>query len=182
MVKKGNNKQYVFKAELFEEKDSSLMWYFRIEVPHHIVKDVCTEKNKRVLCLFNGTISSQVPVLSAGEKKFYITINKEIRQKLKVKTGDILTISISRDESEYGIETPDFFNEFCNQDPEGSDFFHKLTPGKQRTLLYLINKPKSENKKIEKAMIVFDYLKNTGGKLDFKALNESMKNNRFNQT
>ncbi|MBK7129302.1 MAG: DUF1905 domain-containing protein [Crocinitomicaceae bacterium] len=182
MVKKDSNTQHSFSTKLYEEKDSSLMWYFRIDVPPHIVNAVCKAKNKRVLCLFNGELKSQVPVLSSGEKKYYITINKEIRQKLKLKTGDMLTVTISMDESEYGIETPDFFNEFCEQDSEGSAHFHALSPGKQRTLLYLMNKPKSENKKIEKAIIVFDYLKSSSGKLDFRELNEYMKNNRFNKT
>ena len=42
-----------------------------------------------------------------------------------------------------------------------------------------MGKPKSEQKQLEKVLIVFDYLKSVSVELDFKELNEAFKNNRF---
>jgi len=59
--------------------------------------------------------------------------------------------------------------------------FHNLSAGKQRTLLHLIGKPKSEEIRINKAMVVNEYLKEVNGRLDFKELNQAFKDaNRTN--
>lgn len=118
-------------------------------------------------------------MLSNGAGDYFVMVNKEIRKKLKIETGDTLSITIKKDASKYGMAVPEAFSELCQQDPEGNDVFHGLTPAKQRTLLHVMGKPKSEQKQLEKVLIVFDYLKSVSGELDFKELNEAFKNNRF---
>ncbi len=118
-------------------------------------------------------------MLSNGAGDYFVMVNKEIRKKLKIETGDTLSITIKKDTSKHGMAVPEAFSELCQQDPEGNDVFHGLTPGKQRTLLHVMGKPKSEQKQLEKVLIVFDYLKSVSGELDFKELNEAFKNNRF---
>ncbi|MFK7984322.1 MAG: hypothetical protein AB8G86_30390 [Saprospiraceae bacterium] len=60
-------------------------------------------------------------------------------------------------------------------DEVGSTFFHQLTPGKQRSLLHLIGKPKNSAIRLKKAVVVLDFLKTNNGKLDFKLLNIAFK-------
>jgi len=66
--------------------------------------------------------------------------------------------------------------ELLLQDEDGNKVFHRLTPGKQRSLLHIIAKPKSENIRIKKAVAILEYLKSVNGKLDFKELNLAIKN------
>ena len=63
-------------------------------------------------------------------------------------------------------------------DPEAEHVFHKLTIGKQRSLLYVIGQPKTSEARLKKAIVITEYLKLTGGKLDFKDLNEAFKQAR----
>jgi uncharacterized protein YdeI (YjbR/CyaY-like superfamily) len=53
--------------------------------------------------------------------------------------------------------------------------FHKLTPGKQRGLLYKINKPKGAETRVKAAIQISEYLKSVDGKLDYKELNAYIK-------
>ena len=82
---------------------------------------------------------------------------------------------MEKDESKYGIPMPEEMQEALYMDPEADQLFHKLTPGKQRSLLYIIGKPKSSNKRIEKAIVILEHLKTQGGKVDFKQLNIDFK-------
>ncbi|MCB9224183.1 MAG: YdeI/OmpD-associated family protein [Crocinitomicaceae bacterium] len=167
-----------FQANLEYVSDSTLMWNYRIVVSDEIM-EAYKDTDKRIKCSINGNKPIQCALFSNGDGTFYITLNKELRNKLKIEVGDLLDVEISKDESKYGIFVPDFFEELCFQDPEADRYFHQLTPGKQRTLLHIIGKLKSEQKQLEKALTIFDYLKNVEGKLDFKELNEAFKNSRF---
>lgn len=172
--------EYSFKSKL-EFVDSSLGWHCFIPVPNAITKKLIVEKDRRVVCKINDKLKLQAALMPSKEGFHYIILNKTNRAKLKVEKGDSVHVVLTKDKSEYGAALPEFFKVFCEEDPEGSDLFHALTPGLQRSLLYLITKIKSENKQLEKAWIIFDYLKSVNGKLDFKELNEAFKNNRFNK-
>lgn len=177
-MKAAMSEAFIFKAKV-QEEGNSLMWNFFVEVPDKISKVLMKGTDRRVICNFNNLIEVQIALTPAKGRPYQLILNKEVRKKLAVQPGDTIQVSIKKDESEYGIGIPDFFKEFCTQDPEGSMAFHKLTSGKQRTLLYLMNKPKSENKKLEKAWVIFEYLKEVKGNLDYKELNEAFKNSRF---
>jgi uncharacterized protein YdeI (YjbR/CyaY-like superfamily) len=103
----------------------------------------------------------------------------DIRKRLHLDAGDQVEVMLEADLSKYGMPLPEEFEELLKQDTEGAHFFDKLTPGKRRSLIYLIGKPKNSDKRIEKALIVLNYLKTTRGKLDFKELNLALKTNRF---
>ena len=89
--------------------------------------------------------------------------------------GDTIKTEIEEDTSKYGMNCPEEMTELLDLDKEGSDLFHKLTPGKQRSLLHFIDKVKSSDLRIKKGMVIFDYLKENNGKLNFLELNEAFK-------
>ena len=169
---------FSFKTTIGNVKDSSLMWNFRITVPDDIM-DHFKGTDKRIICSINQSHEHHCALMSNGDGTYFIMVNKDFRKKYDLNTGDEVLVELRADDSKYGMAVPDFFEELCFQDPEASDFFHALTPGKQRSLLHVIGKLKSEQKQLEKALVIFDYLKMSNGELDFKALNEAFKNNRF---
>ncbi|UKN02364.1 DUF1905 domain-containing protein [Paracrocinitomix mangrovi] len=170
--------EHHFKGIIGKVEDSTLMWNYRIQIPDDIM-DSFRDTDKRIVSLIKGTEPVHCAIFSQGDGTYYIMINKQFRTKYKLVEGDEVEVSISKDDSKYGTKAPDFFEELCFQDPIASDYFHLLTPGKQRTLLHLMCKLKSEEKQLEKALVIFDYLKEVEGKLDFKELNEAFKSNRF---
>jgi uncharacterized protein YdeI (YjbR/CyaY-like superfamily) len=110
-----------------------------------------------------------------GNGDSFINVNGEIRKKLKLEVNDQVEISLEKDTSKYGMPLPDELKTAWELDPEGHDIFHTLTMGKQRSIVYIIGKPKSSDIRIKKALTMLDYLKTVNGNIDFKELNEAFK-------
>lgn len=109
------------------------------------------------------------------KKGYFINVNKEIRKKANIKLGDKCELVLKKDDSKYGLPVPEEFIELLRQDPEGEKVFHALTMGKQRSLVYIIAKPKRSETRLHKAVVILDFLKENNGALDFKALNQAFK-------
>lgn len=169
---------FKFQTSLRLFKDN--LWDYHILVPDEISEHLITE-DRRVLCSINNAEHLHVALMPDGNGSYFINLNKEVRKKHHLEEGSEMQVVLAKDLSKYGLPVPDFFEELCFQDPEANDFFHALTMGKQRNLLYIIGKPKSEQKQLEKALTIFEYLKSTNGQLDFKELNLALKNSRFKQ-
>ena len=71
---------------------------------------------------------------------------------------------------------PDELKTAWDLDEDGHRVFHSLTMGKQRTLIHMVGKFKSADKRIEKSLVILEYLKSVNGNLDFKELNIAFKN------
>jgi len=173
------DKVSLVKMESIVEKISStLLWDYRITILKESV-EYLIGKDRRMLCSINNQKEFSCGLIPDGKGNYYINLNKELRKDLDLDVGDKVEISLKKDESEYGMPLPPTFEELLYQDPEGALLFNALTPGKRRSLLYVIGKPKSEQKQLEKGLIVLDYLKEVEGKLDFRELNLAFKDNRF---
>ena len=156
-------------------KFDSDLWYFHIKVPTEIVAYYKDQEVTRFVCKLNDSISIHAAFMPEGDGKYFININKEVRKKLGLELGDRVKVNISADTSKYGIYTSPEFIEVLNSDPDGEVLFHRLTPGKQRSLIYLASKPKSSDKRIEKSIIILNHLVANKGNLDNKMLNKAFK-------
>ncbi|RLD25103.1 MAG: hypothetical protein DRI54_05435 [Bacteroidetes bacterium] len=168
---------FEFKARL-EKVQSSLGWNHHFVVPLDVSEKIL-KGNRRVICEINNKISFQCGLFPKGKGIYFINMNKQNRDKLNVVDGDELIIKLSEDTSKYGIPIPPVFEELLIQDPEGNKRFHAQTAGVQRSLLYIIAKPKNEQLRLEKGLIILDYLKSFDGKVDFKGLIEALRNSRL---
>jgi uncharacterized protein YdeI (YjbR/CyaY-like superfamily) len=96
-----------------------------------------------------------------------------------LRIGEDVRLNIDKDQSEYGHELPESFRVLLDQDEEGRQFFEQLTPGKQRSLIYIVGKVKNIDSQLNKGMAILDHLKLVQGALDFKKLNSVIK--EYNQ-
>jgi hypothetical protein len=53
--------------------------------------------------------------------------------------------------------------------------FHGLTAGKQRNLLYYVGLAKTLDKQLERGLVMLEHLRKMNGKIDFKILNQDLK-------
>ena len=164
-------------TSIIESLDSSV-WDLGVVIPPDISQSFITKNGKRCVCTFNDAIESHVSLMAKGDNIYFININKELQKKLNIYEGHNINLTIRKDTSTYQMDVPEELVELWNQDEEGNTVFHTLTPGKQRSLIHLIAKPKSSDIRISKALTILNYLKKTGGKLDFKELNEALKTNK----
>ena len=156
-------------------KFNSPLWGFHVKVPNDVTEHFLKENHKRIICTLNDKVTFQAALMPNKSGYHFININKENRDKLKLKLGAEVQVEIKKDKSKYGLPMPEELEELLNQDPEGDELFHSLTPGKQRNLLYIVGKPKRSETRLKKAVVVIEHLKANGGKIDFKRLNEDMK-------
>jgi len=151
------------------EISTNKLWGAHFVVPD-FVYNALAEEDRRVICVLNEAIEYQCAMLPRGDGTYLITVNKKIRDQLKLKEGSRFNVSLSKDTSKYGLPMPEEFAEVLAQDVEGDNLFHALTAGKIRTLLYIAGNVKSSDKRIERALAIVEHLKINGGKIDFKTL------------
>ena len=159
-------------------KLDSAVWNMHLTIPNNVSDHFISTTGNRVICNIDDRWEFQAALMPKGKGVYFININKEIRKKLDIKEGDQLPIILSPDNSKYGTHLPEEMEELLAQDVEGSHVFHKLTIGKQRSLLHLISSPKSSDTRLRKALMTLDYLKSVGGVLDYKELNLFYKEQR----
>ncbi len=153
--------------------ESSPLWGYYLPVSPDVADRFIEGNDRRVIC----TIADRQLHVALMPNKFeyFIMMNKSLVQQLGLGIGQKLEINIEKDRSEYGMDMPDELRELLAQDEEGSKYFHELTPGKQRTLIYVVSKVKNTNSRLNKALAIVHHLKEVQGKLDFKMLNQTIK-------
>ncbi len=151
------------------------IYMYHLIVPTEIAVFYKEKKQKRLLCKVNDLEAYSTAILNLKDGYNFINLNKERMKKGRLKLGDKISVQLEPDTSEYGMPLPREMEEIFLQDKEVKQYFDALTPGKQRSLLYIIGKFKSQDKRIEKAIIMTNYLKRVRGALDYKELNQAFK-------
>lgn len=139
-------------------------WHFLMIEPEVVARFGFEGKSKRIVCTINGGEGFQCAFLPSGDM-FYIVVNKKKRDALGIVAGDVVDVLLAKDESKYGLPMPEEFAEVLRQDPEGDQMFHALTAGKQRSLLYLLSKPKDIDVRIHQALMIVEHLKDNDGQV-----------------
>ncbi len=158
------------------EESTNKLWGCHFAVPP-IVADtlIAQREDRRVVCVLNEKTTWQCAMLPRGDGTFLITVNKKIQKDLGLKIGSPVQISLHPDDSEYGLPMPEVLAEVLAQDAEGNRFFHALTPGKLRTLLYIVAQVKNTDARINRSFAIVEHLKAHGGKINYRQLNEALK-------
>jgi hypothetical protein len=157
------------------EISTNKLWGAHLPVPGAIAQTFLAEGAKRVVCTLNEKIEFQCALVPKGEGVYCIMVNKKTRDQLGLKEGSAARVSLRKDESEYGLPMPEELAEVLAQDEAGNRFFHALTPGKLRTLLYIVGHVKNSDARIARAFAIVEHLKANGGKINYKQLNEDLK-------
>ncbi|MFD2200809.1 YdeI/OmpD-associated family protein [Shivajiella indica] len=165
-------KKTTFKSNL--ENFHSSLWQYHTPIPDEIAIEFIEGDNKRIICQLND-LPPYPAALMKTKDYWFVLINKSLLEKLKIQEGETLTISIEKDHSEYGHEMPEELQVLLDQDNLGNQYFHTLTKGKQRSLVYLVTKVKNSNSRLNKSLAIIEHLKEVKGKLDYKKLNEKIK-------
>jgi hypothetical protein len=167
-------KPITFKSHTF--KPNNQPWYFAVFVPQSKVKTLIAQQSFRILCTINKNHQYQAALIHNGDGNYFILINKSLQKKAGIMLGDEVQVTIEKDTSDYGLPMPTEFEMVLEQDGQGQQLFEQLTPGKKRTLLFIVGKPKSSDLRIRNSIAVIEHLKNNGGKIVFKQLQSDIRN------
>lgn len=164
-----------FKGQIQSFDDNGLGWNSHIKIPEAIFDKLAKEcTDKRVVCTLNNSFRYHCAMMPKVTFH-YVMLNNAICKKLNLHVNDEIQVELVADISKYGMSISEEMKEVLFSDPEGNALFHKLTPGKIRSLIHVVNKVKSSQIKIEKSFVILEHLKNQKGKLDFRQLNEDFK-------
>ncbi len=144
-------------------------WHYHIPVPDEISDQLMDEKHRRVLIWIKDAGPYHMALMKAKEC-WYVLVNQELRKKLSLDEEKSFPVKIERDHSEFGHEVPEELQVLLDQDEEGNGYFRQLTPGKQRSLIYLVTTVKNPESRMKKSLAIIHHLKQAKGKLDFKQL------------
>jgi hypothetical protein len=162
-----------FKSKL-EITDSDPPWHI-LRVPKESVASFGFKGNlRRVVCTLNHTETFNC-ALFPSKGNYFLTLNKKLRDKLRIQVGDPVAIELVKDESKYGMSMPEEFAEVLRQDPEGTRLFNALSPGNQRLMLKLIVFVKDVDRRIHRSLIGIECLKKSGGKFVYDELHAAMR-------
>ncbi|MFK8058349.1 MAG: YdeI/OmpD-associated family protein [Saprospiraceae bacterium] len=147
-----------------------------LDLPEAIDAMLQAEQVKRVEITLNKDVTYTGPILSKGAAKGrYLVINAPLRKTLKLKDGDEVHVSLTPDESTYGLPMPDELGELLAIDEEANTLFHELTPGRQRRIIQISSANKTEETRLRKAVRSIDFLKLAGLKFDYGELEQYMR-------
>lgn len=161
------------------ELSTNRLWGCHFPVPAWAADAIpLRDQTRRAVCRLNDRIEWPCALVHRGEGSFLITVNKKTQAALRIQPGSVVQVEIWSDESEYGLPMPEELAELMAQDDEAQRLLHALTPGKLRTLLYIIAQPKSSDVRLQRALTIVDHLKAQGGRIDYKQLNLDIKASR----
>lgn len=169
MPKKKSKAEVVsFKSKIY--KLTHLLNATYVEVPADVVKTLGTLKI-RLICTVNGSISFQCGLMALKNGSAYITLNSKRMKELGVKPNDTVSVSLTKDESKYGMDVPEELEELLKQDDEAKRRFDLLAPGMQRYIIYYVSQVKSSNLRLERSLKLMNNLKKLKeGKEDFRQI------------
>lgn len=157
------------------ELSTNRLWGAHVEVPRDVVAALTVDGSKRVVFSVNDSPEIQRALLPQKGGRHVLTLNKPMRDRLRLKSGMRVSVRVRKDESTYGLPMPEEFEELLRQDKDGDRIFHALTRGKQRTLLYIIDSAKDVGKRLDRANVILRHLKANKGNILYRKLGEEMK-------
>ena len=169
------NLRETFTGKVETDRERINLYYTHIKVPQSVYQKFKEIKVKRIMVQLNGYDPIHAGFIPVGDGSYFLIASKELLKKHKLSEGSDVEVTIWPDTSKYGIAICEEMKELLEQDEIGSKYFHDLTDGKIRSLLFKANGYKSSDKRLEKSIIILEHLKANNGKLDWKMLNEAFK-------
>ena len=160
------------------QKFDSNLWGFHFPVPTNIAEIFIEGNDRRVVCKINHTAQIQGALMPYSEE-YFLLLNKELVKTLQLTIGVDVHLQLEKDKSEFGMPMPKSFHALLEQDAEGNQYFEKLTPGRKRSLIHVVGKVKNIDSQLNKGLAILHHLKQEEGNLDFKKLNQLIK--EYNQ-
>lgn len=157
------------------EKSTNKLWGSHLRVPQSVAEKLVRGGSRRVLRTLNDSEAHQCALLPHAEGSFVLSVNKKWCDALQLEIGSEVNVSLQPDESKYGLPMPAELEEMFRQDREGRRLFHSLTPGRQRTLLYIIGSTGDPEARSWRASIIIRHLRDNNGKINYRQLTQSLK-------
>lgn len=147
-------KKFIAKARNTHQKLAG--WY--LELPADAHDQLGLPPNSRVLVKLGGEVLHRA-LRSSKNGYAYIGLNGQLVKRHRLLEDGDVPVSLSADNSEFGMDFPEEMQEVLAQDPEGNELFMALKPGEKRGYLHYISSVKASQAKINRALHIMRRLR-----------------------
>jgi hypothetical protein len=123
--------------------------YFYLAIPAEVVNNFENKRHTRLICTINEYFDFQCGLNHLGDGNFFIIIGSQKMKEIGKKLGDKVRFYIKEDPNPLGVTMPEVLEAVLEQDEELKNIFENLSLGKQRSIIFAIQKIKSIDKQIE---------------------------------
>jgi hypothetical protein len=123
--------------------------YFYLTIPAEVVNQFENKRHTRLICTINEHFSFQCGLNHLGDGNFFVIIGSQKMKEIGKKLGDKVRFEIKEDPNPLGVDIPEVLEAVLEQDEELKSIFENLSLGKQRSVIFAIQKIKSIDKQIE---------------------------------
>lgn len=149
-----------FQATLQSENIGNMLVQ-TVLVPPAVTRAVGGQPNQRVLATVNGHVLRR-GLLPRADGSRYLLLGKMVCQKLGLRVGDALHVTLAPDPYPNQVDLPDELAEGLEAWPEAASAFDRLTPGRQRGIAYRIDSAKRAETRLQRAMHELEELARMG--------------------
>lgn len=130
--------------------------YCYFEIKKQIVEQFEKKSKTRFVCTINSSFVFSCGLNHLGDGNYFIMLTKDRIKMIGKTVGDSIAVQLEEDTSKLGIEIPEVLEILLDQDPRLNAKFLQLTPGKQRSIIFQMNKIKDLNKQVAKTIELID--------------------------
>jgi Bacteriocin-protection, YdeI or OmpD-Associated/Domain of unknown function (DUF1905) len=123
--------------------------YFYLTIPARFVNQFEQKRQTRLLCTIEEKYTFQCGLNHLGDGNFFIIIGSQKMKDIGRKLGDKIRFEIKQDPNPLGVDIPEVLEAMLEQDEDLKSIFENLSLGKQRSVIFAIQKIKSIDKQIE---------------------------------
>lgn len=124
-----------------------------------MAEQIISPRNLRVLCIINKEFKLHCALKRSSDGNYLTTLSSKISKQYSLVQGQQISYEIFKDESTYQFDIPEELVNALELDTEAEEIFNSLTKGNQRSLIYLVQQPKTIDKKTERALLILERLK-----------------------
>ncbi|WP_299365625.1 YdeI/OmpD-associated family protein [Winogradskyella sp.] len=133
-----------------------------IILPEAPIADFVKKNYKRIKVLASfedKTIEFYAALKREKSGQYRIYFSKAKQKALGIFVNDYFELQVFEDTSKYGVEMSEELEAVLLSDYDAYTVFEKLTPGRQRSIIYAISRYKSPQMRVDKALIFTENLK-----------------------
>lgn len=129
------------------------MPFHYLPVPTDIAEELIAGGERRVLVHVNDVMVRRY-VFCTGNGEYAVIVGLALLRDMGLMFGDMAHVDMEVDPDPYRIDLCEEFHVALQQDPEASERFHAMTPGRQRGLAGYISSAKREETRIRRSLDV----------------------------
>lgn len=128
--------------------------YFYLKIEAEIVNKFKNNRDTRLLCTLDQSLTFQCGLNHFGDGNFFIIISTKNLKAVGKKPGDSVHFELREDPNPLGVKIPKTLEALLEQDEQLKILFNKMTNGKKRSIIHAISKIKDIDKQIQKSIDV----------------------------